>query len=240
MIDPFVKGRHFTVFGFLNQVDDEHYVRVVAVRRFPEDIPTPSSPHAELDGRVTSTNLTTGEQHVWSHRLARLDDGSYGHVFRASFAVYKGHSYELVVTRSDGVESVARTTVPKLTDWRVDPAEILDARATQTITWMGASTPDNISVSYCVRLIGALSCNVIVVPYDRQGRRTEEGWEVEVQLSRDLLFVRQQLGVGEAVQLELSVTEMLFTALDDKWILPEVPFDPEEFAQPDALANVEN
>ncbi len=236
VIDPFIEGQHFTVYGFLNQFDDEHFVRVIAVRRFHEDIPTPTSPHAEIDGRVTSTNLTTGEQHIWSHGLVKLDDGNFGHVFRAAFVVNKGHRYELVVTRSDGARSVAQTTVPNLKDWRVDAAEIRDDTTTQTITWMGVSTPENITMSYCAKPVGGFSCNPVVVQYGRRGRRIEEGWEVDVQLSRDLQFVRQQLGVGETLQLELSSMDMLFTALDDKWILPEEPFDPQEFAQPDVLA----
>lgn len=239
-IDPFIEGRHFTLYGFLHEFDNEHFVRVIAVRRSPEDIPTPTSPHAEIDGRVTSTNLTTGAQHVWSHSLVQFEDGRYGHVFRATFVVRKGHTYELVVERSDGVKSIAQTTVPNLNDWQVAPAEIRDDTTSQTITWMGVGTPDDISISYCAKPVGALRCPSIVVPYGRSGRRIEEGWEVDVQLSRDLQFVRQQLGVDETLTLELASMDMLFTALDENWVLPEEPFDAEEFAQPGALTNVEN
>jgi len=170
----------------------------------------------------------------------KLEDGRFGHVFRAAFVVRKGREYELVVERSDGAKSIARTTVPNLKDWEVAPAEITHDTTSQTITWMGVGTPEDISISYCAKPVGALRCPSIVVPYGRRGRRTEEGWEVEIQLSKDLLFVRQQLGVGEGLLLELSTMDMLFTALDENWILPEEPFDPEEFAQPDALTNVEN
>lgn len=239
-IDPFVEGRHFTVYGYLNESDNEHFVRVVAVRRFPEDIPRLSSPHAELDGRVTSTDLTTGEHHVWRHQLVELDDGNYGHVFRAAFIVRKGHEYQLVVTRSDGAQSRARTRVPRLSSWRTEEPVVQGDTTSQVLTWMGVSTPDEISVWYCARPVGALACQRVAVPYGRKGRRTEEGWAVNVELSRDLLFVRQTMGFGEDVVPELTFIEMRLTALDDQWVLPESPVDPNEFAQPGALSNVEN
>jgi hypothetical protein len=238
--DPFVEGRHFTIYGFLNAFDVEHFVRVSAVRRFPEDIQTPSSHHAEIDARVTSTDLSTGQQHLWSHRLSQFADGSYGHVFSAAFLVHKGHRYELVVTRSDEAVSTAETTVPSLRNWSVAPTEIQGDTTTQIITWPGVSTPDDIDILYCAKPTGNLACSLVIVPYGRRGRRTEEGWEVKILLSRDLLFVRQQGGFGDAILLELAPVEMRFTALDEKWILPEGQFAPTELAQPDALTNVEN
>ena len=239
-IDPFVEGRHFTVYGYLHEFDDEHFVRVVAVRRFPEDIPTPRSPHAELDAVVTSTDLSTGRETRWLHTLERLDDGSYGHVFRAAFVVHRGREYRLTVTRSDGAQSIATTKIPNFRNWTVEPAEVDGAEITQQIFWPGLATPESIEISYCAKPVGAFLCNSVIVPYGRKGERTEEGWVVVVDLGRDLLFVRQQLGVANDQILELSSLDMLMTGLDEQWTVPPEPIDVNEFGQPDALNNVES
>ena len=34
-IDPFVEGKHFTVYGYISPFESEHFVRVIAFRRFP-------------------------------------------------------------------------------------------------------------------------------------------------------------------------------------------------------------
>lgn len=239
-VDPFLEGKHYTVYGYLNVHENEHFLRVAAVRRSPEYIPTPGSPHAEFDGVVTTTDLTTGVQHQWVHTLRELDDGNFGHVFTASFVVHKGREYELVVTRSDGATTVARTKVPNLTQMEVGPAVIVGDSTFQTVTWLGASTAEDIIVNYCAKPAEYFRCEPVSIYYGRSGRRTEDGWAIDIQLSKDLAFLRNQMGFEDAVQLELAPLDMLFTALDDKWILPEEPFDPEEFAQPGALTNVED
>jgi hypothetical protein len=240
LIDPFVEGKHFTVYGYLNAFDNEHFVRVVAVRRSPESIPTTGSPHAELDGVVTTTDLTTGVEQRWVHTLRKLDDGNYGHLFTAAFVVRKGHEYEMVVTRSDGATTVARTRVPNLKQMEVEPAVVVGDSTFQTITWVGASTPERIVVNYCAKRVEVFRCEPVNIDYGRSGRRTEDGWAVDILLSKDLAVLRQQMGVEDSVQLELAPLDLLFTVLDDQWVLPEGSFDPEEFAQPDALTNVEN
>jgi hypothetical protein len=111
---------------------------------------------------------------------------------------------------------------------------------TQVVTWPDAGVPEAVEIAYCAKPVGAFSCNDILIDYGRKGARTSEGWAMEVDLGRDLLFVRQQLGVPESVVLELSNLELRFTSLDQEWTAPQGAFDPDVFAQPGALDNVEN
>lgn len=239
-IDPFLPGKHYTVYGYLNAFDIDHFVRVVPVRRSPENIPDPDAPHAEIDAVVTSTDLTSNVTTRWTHQLTRLDDGTYGHVFFGRFVVRQGRTYRLVIRRSDGVETTAETTVPNLPPPVAGPVRITPDSVTQKVFWPRGGTPEEIILAYCAKPVGAFSCNDILIDYDRAGRKTDDGWELPVALGRDLLFVRQQLGLPNSVTLELSNLELRFTSLDEKWTAPQGPFDPEVFAQPGALTNVEN
>ncbi len=240
LIDPFVTGKHFTVYGYLNAFDQDHSLRVIAVRRSPEAIDRPVSPQAEIDADVSTTDLTSNVTIRWTHNLVQLDDGTYGHVFTSRFVVRQGHRYRLVVQRSDGAESTAETEVPNLSQPIVSPAVITPDSVTQDLTWPEAGVPERIEIAYCAKPVGSFSCNDIVINYGRAGRRTESGWVVPVALGRDLLFVRQQLGVASSLILELSSVEMRFTSLDKNWNAPTGDFDPDVFAQPSALTNVEN
>jgi hypothetical protein len=239
-IDPFVEGQHYTVYGYLNAFDVDHAVRVVPVRRSPEDIPEPDAPHADIDAAVTSTDLTSNVTIRWVHTLQQFEDGTHGHVYTSRFVVRQGHTYRLVVERSDGAASIAETTVPNLGPPVASPARIRPDSVTQVLTWKDAGVPENIEVAYCAKPVGAFSCTDIVIDYGRKGEKAAEGWAVPVELGKDLLFVRQQMGFAESLVLELSNVEMRYTSLDQKWDAPQGTFDPEVFGQPDALNNVEN
>lgn len=240
LIDPFASGKHFTVYGYLNAFDIDHSVRVIAVRRSPENITSSAVPHAEIDAVVTSMDLTTNAPVRWTHSLQQLDDGTYGHIFNARFVVREGHRYRLVIRRSDGAESTAETTVPYLGPPVGEPARITADSVTQALVWPDAGVPDKIVVVYCAKPVGSFSCDPIEIDYGRAGRRTPNGWKVTVNLKRDLDFVRQQLGVDSLLPLELSTVEMEFTSLDEDWKAPVGEFDPDVFGQPGALTNVEN
>lgn len=239
-IDPFVSGKHFTVYGYLNAFDVDHFVRVVPVRRTPEQIDNPNVPQAEIDAVVTSTDLSTNTEIRWTHTLQQFDDGTYGHVFSSRFVVHPGRRYRLTVRRSDGAESTAETTVPNLPEPEVDPATVTADSVSQVLHWIGAGTPQSIEVVYCAKPIGQISCSGIPINYGRAGHRTSDGWDVPVKLSRDLPFVRQRLAYPDTVILVLADVEMRFTSLDRYWVVPPEPIDPELFAQPAALNNVEN
>ena len=102
-IDPFDNdARYYTIYGFLDVRETEHAVRVIPVTRFPERITTTTGDQSSIDATVTSTDLHTGATIIWRHSLDKLSDGTYGHIYRATFLVQTGRTYRLDVKRSDG------------------------------------------------------------------------------------------------------------------------------------------
>ncbi len=241
-IDPFIEGEHFTVWGFISSFQDTHYVRVIPVRRFPEEINAPSDPHAEIDAVVTTTDVSTGRTVEWSHSLERLDDRTFGHIFRAVFSVRAGARYRLTVTRSDGAKSVAETVVPSGAEAEVIPAEVVGDRVFQTIRWKDVPTSDNMYLIYCAGPLNSRACadggdgGGLNISYGRQGARVGNDWEVVVELSRDFAFLRTVSGIPPEVPIGLFSLQMRLNTLDEGW---RVLSDPNDFAQPGALDNVE-
>ena len=241
-IDPFVTGSHFTVWGYISPFADTHFVRVIPVRRFPEEIVQPGDRHAEIDARVTSTDVARGHTRQWQHSLRRLDDGTYGHIFYSAFVVRSGGRYRLTVTRSDGMESVAETVVPSDHEVEILPAEVVDDRVIQIIRWKDVPTLENTDIIYCAAPIGIRACYDgedgagLIIGYGRKGARVGNDWEITVDLSRDFDFLRQINGLAPDLPLGLYTLHMRVIVLDAGW---RVLLDPTEFAQPGALDNVE-
>ncbi len=242
-IDPFATGKHFTVYGYLSPFESEHVVRVVPVRRFPEDIEGPGEPQSEIDAVVETTNLATGQTVRWVHSLRRLDDGSFGHVFSAQFVVSRGTTYRLTVRRSDGAESVAETTVPHFTEAEALPATVSGDTVQQIIRWKGIPGVDDVNIIYCAAPVGVGACfdgadgGGLLIPYGPVGRRVGNDWEVPVELSRDFAFLRDIAGLSPELPLQLNSLQIRVLGLDEKWTVYD---DPDVFAQPTSLNNVEN
>ena len=242
-IDPFQTGSYFTVWGYISTFQDTHYVRVIPVRRFPEEINRPNDPHGEIDAEVFSEDVSTGRVVKWRHSLERLSDGTYGHVFMGSFTIREGATYRLSVVRSDGATSIAETTVPVGFDAEVLPAVVEGSLVTQTIRWKETPTPEQMTIQYCAGPLDSRACSDgedghgLLVSYGNEGRRVGNDWEVDVQLSRDFDFLRTVAGLPVDQQLGLFSLQMRLNALDSGW---RVLQDTTAFAQPDALHNVEN
>ena len=57
-LDPFDNDeRYFTVWGYLDELETQHSVRVVPVTRFPENILTTHDDQSFLDAKVFSTGV---------------------------------------------------------------------------------------------------------------------------------------------------------------------------------------
>ena len=240
-IDPFREGAHFTVWGFLSTFEDTHYVRVIPVRRFPEEIKSPSDPHAEIDAVVHSTDVSTGRIVEWRHNLMQLDDRTYGHVFTAAFPVREGAHYRLTVFRSDGAFSIAETVIPESFESEIMPAQVQPDRVVQIVRWKDVPTPETIDVVYCAGPVDSRVCadgadgGGLLIRYGHEGRRVGNDWEVKVELSRDFELLREIAGLGPDVPLGLFSLQMRINALDEGWA---VLADANDFAQLKALDNV--
>ncbi|NNE68937.1 MAG: hypothetical protein HKN29_01095 [Rhodothermales bacterium] len=240
--DPFDNGeRYFTLFGYLDERESEHTLRVIPLSRFPAEITDPSEPQASIDGVVTSTDVRTGVVTRWNHRLDRLDDGNYGHVFRGRFQVRPGRTYRVEITRNDGKVTAAETTIPRFPVTVPDPDTLFfpyevspDSALTQEVHLPGIVSPWEIYLDY------DLQGTWVRVPYGRSGSRTEDGWKITVELNRDAVKMREVLGIPPGGRLPLlHAISISVRALDDSWDPPAGEFDPEVLAQPGVLSNVE-
>lgn len=251
-IDPFQnEERYFSVYGFLDQMETEHAVRVVPITRFAEEITDPTDDAASIDAEVWTTDLTTGARLRWTHHLEHLEDGSWGHVFTARFMVQPGRSYRLEVIRSDGKRAQATTRVPAQRDVNIverGPIVYLNDSTFffQDLTIPDIPSPWDLEVLYLWD--AGLGTRQIASPYGRQGHRTDQGgWTFQANISDDQVAVRDfaRFMIEQGYMQEgdpHSVTSMgvRVRVLDQAWDPPKGVFDPEVLAQPAAMSNVEN
>lgn len=255
-IDPFDNNeRYYTIYGFLDVRQTEHSVRIIPVTRFPERITSPLDDQATLDGVVTSTDLVTGETIIWRHTLEKLDDGTYGHIFRSSFLVQPGRRYRLEVKRSDGVTATAETKVPYISNsmyYELSPLEISadSSVVTQEVFIPNVPSLWNIQAVYLMTnqsLEEGTLNGRFFVPYGRIGERTDDGgWRFTLTITEDQIPVREEItefqrqGVYSNTPIAMESMGVQIQMLDANWDPPEGAFDPEVLAQPGTLSNVEN
>jgi len=256
-IDPFSNdGNYYSVYGYLDELETEHAIRVIPVTRYAERIMDPSDPQANLDAEVFTTDLSTGARTRWTHHLEKLSDGSYGHIFRAHINLTAQKTYELEIIRSDGARTTARTRVPY-----IHSADMLEMgpvvfEADSTIVYRDVKIPE-ISSPWEIQSIymwgGSSPAQSIInrriyVPYGRAGSRTADGgWAFRLNLSEDQAVVRddmaKELEMGRLetdVPTGVTVAGVQIRILDEGWDPPEGIFDPEILSQPGRLSNVEN
>ncbi|MBT3449836.1 MAG: DUF4249 family protein [Bacteroidetes Order II. Incertae sedis bacterium] len=243
-LDPFENEEtYFSIYGYLDELERDHAVRVIPVTRFPEKILSPSDPQATIDAQVTSMDVATGNVITWWHDLERLPDGTYGHIFRSNFMVRPGHTYRLEVTRSDSIVTWAETVIPR----HGSPRPIPD-----TLMFPYEVSPDSGLVGR-VRLPEVESLWDVVVTYDLQGRfvrlpygrpgnKSEDGgWEFDIDMGADAPRMRSYFGLDSSTPLPLLHAILLqVRVLDANWDPPRGIFDPELLAQPGSLSNVVN
>jgi len=238
-LDPFDNDeKYFTVFGFLNERERDHSIRIIPLSRLAERIESPSDPQASIDAVVTTTDLRSGSVVRWNHTLTRLSDGSYGHIYRASFIVRPSRTYRLEITRNDGKITSAETDVPNLSGTRVEqqlPVVRPDSSVYQDLILPGINSPWDVEVSYWFPFSGS----PIRIPYGRSGVATEDGgWMVRVDITQDmetLSAIRQQ----PEENLTWDAMGVRLQVLDAKWDPPMDIFDPEVLSIPGTLSNVE-
>lgn len=262
IVDPFDNdGDIYSVFGFLSLYRTQHFVRVVPVTRYPERIASPNDPQAEIDARVHTVDLATGLEVPWRHSLVRLDDGSYGHVFSASFETHPGRSYRLVVTRSDGKTATAETRIPySQTENRLefDPSPALEFLANGErilpikATLHDAFLPMDVVVEYSVYSIRPSPFRVqkvhpIEIDYGRQGMSNQKGQiQFIVNFTRDAQLIAERIVELRAqdllgwTEMQIQHVNVKMRVLDEQWVPEGGAFNPAELSLPGTLSNVEN
>ncbi len=252
VIDPFANDeRYYTVYGYLDVLETEHTLRVVPITRQSGVIQTPADPAADIDAVVTTTELSSGQSVRWVHGLEELDDGTYAHIFRATFRVEQDRTYRLEITRSDGVVTWAETHVPYIAEAALFDRAPIDFGAdsthlSQEIRMPGIASPWAMEAMY---IWGGGDINHrVYVPYGRVGERTTDGdWVFELTITEDQPHVRANVQglidigrISAGTLGELKAMGLRLRILDDRWDPPEGVFDPEVLARPDGLSNVVN
>lgn len=242
-VNPFVEeDRFFSVYGYLDTASDEQFVRVIPLRT---DIAFTDAP---IDARVFTTERESGLTTEWQDSLVTFSDGSTGHVFHAGFRPIPGWTYDLVVERSDGIQSRASTTIPVRTDVEIS-APVLGSQgfAAQRVTWSDIDfKPFRVEVWY--RFLGARPSDPFqeaIVVYDDLAQRIGSAqpgglWQVLVSLSGDKEDVTDYLGISNDARPQLLGIGMRLTMSNSTWRPPGGVFDREVLVQPGTFSNVEN
>jgi len=237
LIDPFQNdSMYFTVYGYLDEQSLSQAIRVIPVTRRNATIFSPSDLNAQIDAVVTTTDLSTGQVTTWTHNLDQLTDGTFAHIYRASFNIRTGRRYRLEIVRNDGKMTTAETHVPSFSSRRVQVGDRhVDSlgSALQDLVLPDVPSPWDIQVIYRFPF-------PIYLPYGRVGKADgENDWRFTIHIDDDIerLATIREMNPGE---IQWSSMGVQIQILDDKWDPPLDIFDPEVLAQPNALTNVEN
>lgn len=243
VIDPFNNdSKYFTVYGFLDESNNfipgaRHALRVIPVTRNAERIESPDDPQASIDARVFLTDVTDSLTTEMLHELKELEPGVYGHIYSSSLFLRPNHQYRVEIIRKDEQFTYAETQLPNLSSVRAEQQDpIVNADSTdirQNIVLTGIKALWNVDVIYHVSGPACFQAARIPVSYGRVGRATENGWEIEVDITRD----RQQIGAANQTICAMGIRARV---MDDQWIFPEGELNLEELALPEMLTNVEN
>jgi hypothetical protein len=256
-IDPFENdGNYFTVFGFLDELESDHVLRVVPISRYAEKIEGVGDAQASIDAEVFTTDLNSGIRTRWTHHLEKLSDGTYGHIFRANFLVGARKRYRLEVIRSDGKMTTAETTVPYVSEadlFELGPEVISEDSSLvyRDIKIPKIPSPWEIQGVYLWGAGQELDQPIndrIFVQYGRSGSRTDDGgWQMRLNISDDQYYVREsyQWAVdtgrfSDTTPMGVSSAGVQVRILDSGWDPPGGVFDAKILSQPGRMSNVVN
>lgn len=255
MFDPFSNdGKYFTIYGYLDERETFHQVRVIPITRSPERIEDPSDGEALIDAVVTSEEYdgtTLISTRRWQHSLERFDDGTYGHIFSANFGVVGGRTYRLFVTRKDGIVTSAETTVPIVSARDVLTREpfVVNADSTEIYQVVTSAAPLNRPWGVWVRYIiegGDVNRGLVSVRYDGEPGPDDQ-WMVVIRPLEDReeidAVIEYELSVGrlepeQAIGLVAMGVSYRFP--DANWTIPSIDVIGDGVQQPGAYSNVEN
>ena len=250
--DPFQNDdRYYSVYGFIDLLEETHALRVIPISRQQPLIESPTSPQAHIDAKVFTTEDFSGETIEWRHSLERLTDGTYGHIFRADFFVASRATYTLRIERSDGAVTTAVTTIPEILEPPILERGPLRFSAdsvmiTQEIHAPRLPSPWSIQARYGFTG-GFVDGQRVLVPYGRSGEQSAGGgWRLMLDVSKDRPLVQRaieaeindgQIGINDPVVLTSMGVQ--YRILDENWNPPGGIFDAELLSQPGAISNVE-
>lgn len=249
-LDPYDnEQRYFTVYGFLDPNKTRQTIRVIPISRFAEDIQGPAEDQAFIDARVYTRNLTDSTSTLWEHELKRLDDGSYVHLYHASFFVKAGTTYRLDIIRNDGVMASATTTVPRPPSDKVvlasGPVVQQDSTVVQEIALPDIPALWDLQAIYLVE--GPSYRDRVFVPYKTPSGPAADGlWKYRLNITADqdsIIARAQRFMQGASVDtlpVTLTALGVQFRIIDENWQPLFGEEDMVKLSQPGVISNVVN
>lgn len=234
----------FSVFGIINPKADTHAVRIFEIKQNIALVrPDP------IDAIVTTTQIQSGEVHTWRDSVIQLEDGDYRHVYWAEFKASMGETYHLKVTRSDGAETEAITTVPPPVNLTVlEPDTLRPGQAIMPLFIEGSPpTLPRIDVEYVLVGFDENGSNPIFKPvvFNYAGLATPEagGFILNIDLREDYLDIYQLFDRDDNVTpaiIDLRGINVTVHIGDNQWISPVGFFDENFLVEPGSFSNVVN
>lgn len=236
----------FSLFGVLSPQLDSQWVRVYPI----EESLNPSIPD-RLDALFESTDLQTGQSHVWRDSVIQDVLNQEAHVFWLPIQVEYEHTYRLEVRRSDGAESHVEVSVPPRTEVVIGSPIVAPGRVRLPISILGqAPRLNRIEIIYSVTFQPVVRegqrSDRVSVSYDGEQQRTADGWEIWTDLARDFNRVgdvverRIEQPYDRGVGLVLNEMTLRLIVANESWNPPGGVFDPTVLVQPGTMRNVEN
>lgn len=236
----------FSMYGVISPQLDSQWVRVFPI----EDRLVPAKPEP-LDAQVVSTNLTTGEEHIWRDSIIVDFANQYAHVYWAPFAAMYDHSYRIEVRRADGANSSVMVTVPGRAELALGTPQVQAGSVVQPVL-VDQAVPKLIEIYVDYRIAyrptdrDQIVTDVVTVQYVLEHVREGDGWLIPVDLEDDydavagIVFDELEVGIDQTIGIILlSATTRLIVA-NEEWDPPAGVFDPEMIVEPGVLDNIEN
>ncbi len=234
----------FSIFGIINPKADTHAVRVFEIKQNIALVrPEP------IDATVTSTHIQSGEVYTWRDSVIQLEDGDYRHVYWSEFDASGGETYHLKVTRSDGAEAEAITTVPPPISLQVLEPDTLNRGQVLMPLLIEGSPPTlpRIDVEYILVGVDENGSNPIFKPvvfnYGGLASPKMGGYILDIDLREDYLDIYQLFDRDDDVTptiIELREMNVTVHIGDSLWISPVGFFEENFLVEPGLFSNVVN
>lgn len=230
-----------SVYGLLTPDRDTQSVWVFPI----EEVPTLGTPDALEDVTVRSTDLGSGEVHIWQDTVVQRTNGQYEFLYRAPFRAAYDRSYRVEVQRANAAPAWAEVRIPPPPAVRVISA----SRDVVTIEIIGDVSVMKTEVEYYVRAREGKPDSSYMKPYWRVQERIPGGWRVNTRFYRDQYWISASYATDWYPPVvfwspcrQLFLGEMRLHALvgDTAWVPPGRALDPYVLSQHGTVENVKN
>lgn len=109
----------YSIYGFLDLDEKQNYIRVHDLNN-----PIIDDSTRTIDAEVTIKNLDTGESETMVDSTVQFDD-AFVFNYVTNLEITPATTYQVTATRSDGRESVASGTTPRIAETHVGPTDEL-------------------------------------------------------------------------------------------------------------------